>query len=87
VINEAEALIERTEDRHWYAEPHRLRAVFLAAIGADEAQIEASFRAAIRIAREQKSISLEKRAEATYADYGRQKATASRERGFRLSLC
>jgi hypothetical protein len=42
VINEAEALIERTEDRHWYTEPHRLRAVFLAAIGADKAQIEVS---------------------------------------------
>jgi hypothetical protein len=38
---------------------HRLRGVFLAAIGAEEAQIEASFCAAIRVAKEQKSISLE----------------------------
>ena len=35
----------------------------------DEAQIEASFCAAVRIAKEQKSISLQKRAEATYAEY------------------
>jgi hypothetical protein len=34
-------------------------------LGADEMQIEASFCEAIRIAREQKSISNEKRAEAT----------------------
>ena len=42
-IREAEALAERSEERWWCAELHRLRAVFLAAIGADEAQIEASF--------------------------------------------
>jgi hypothetical protein len=39
--------------------------VFLATLGADEAQIEASFCEAIRIAREQKSISLATRAEGT----------------------
>jgi hypothetical protein len=43
--------------------------VFLATTGADETQIEASFSAAIRIAIEQKSISLAKRAEASYAEY------------------
>jgi len=41
-------------------ELRRLRGVFLAAMGADEAQIKASFCAAIRIAKEQKSVSLEK---------------------------
>jgi hypothetical protein len=41
----------------------------LAAIGADEAEIEASFCAAIRTAKEQKSVSLEKSAEATYAEF------------------
>src|SRR5262249_41808720 len=56
VINEAEALIERTEDRHWYTELHRLRGVFLATLGADESQIDASFSEAIRIAKEQKSV-------------------------------
>jgi predicted ATPase len=86
-ITEAEAVIENFENRYWCAELHRLKGVFLTAMGADEAQIEASFRAAIRIAKEQKSISLEKRAEATYTEYRRQKASASEGRGFRLSLC
>ena len=57
---------------------YRLRGVFLTAIGTEAAQIEASFGAAIRIAKEQKSISLGKRAEATYAEYRRQKASGSR---------
>src|SRR6516225_4157695 len=82
-ISEAEALIERFGDRHWCAELHRLRAVFLTALGADGTHIEASFCEAIRIAREQKSVSLEKRAEATYAEYRRQIASGSEGRGFR----
>jgi serine/threonine protein kinase len=85
-INEAEALAERFENRYHCAELHRLRGVFLAAIGANEDQIEASFCEAIGIAKEQKSISLEKRAEATYAEYRRQKASGSGGRGFRLPL-
>jgi hypothetical protein len=85
-IREAEALVERSEERWFCAELHRLRGVFLAAMGADETQIEASFAEAIRIAKEQKSVSLEKRAEGTYADYRRQKATGSAGRGFRLPL-
>jgi hypothetical protein len=72
-IKEAEALVEKSEERHWRAELNRLRGVFLAAIGADETQIEASFREAIRTAKQQKSISLMKRAEATYAEYRRRK--------------
>ena len=86
VINEAEALAERFEQREWCAELHRLRGVFLATLGAEETQIEASFCEAIRIAWEQKSISLERRSEATYAEYRRQKANASGGRGFRLPL-
>jgi serine/threonine protein kinase/predicted ATPase len=86
-ITEAEVLVERFENRYWCAELDRLRGVFLTAIGANETQIEASFCAAIRIAREQKSISLVTRAEATYAEYRRQKASLSGERGFRLPLC
>ena len=85
-INEAEALAERFEQRFCCAELHRLRGVFLAASGADEARIEASFCEAIRTAKEQKSISLAKRAEATYAEYSRQKATRSGRRGFRIPL-
>ena len=85
-IGEAEALAERFEVGSWYSEHHRLRGVFLAAMGAEETQIEASFCEAIGIAREQKSVSLEKRAEATYAKYLRQKTSGSGGHGFRLPL-
>ena len=83
-VCEAQAMIERCEDRWWVAEIHRLRGVFLTAIDADENQIEASFRAAVNMAREQKSISLAKRAEATYTEYRRRR---DGEHGFRLPLC
>ena len=86
-ISEAEGLVERFEDRHWCAELHRLRGVFLATIGADEAQIEASLCAAITTAKQQKSISLATRADATYAEYSRQKARALAGHGFQLPLC
>jgi hypothetical protein len=85
-IREAEPLAESFEDRHWCAELHRLRDVFLTAIGAEDAQIEASFCEAIRIAKEQKSVSLAKRAEGTYVEYCRQKANATGARGLRLPL-
>ena len=52
----------------------------------NETEVEAAFSAAIRTAREQKSISLAKRAEATYAEYRRQKAGALSGQGFRLPL-
>jgi hypothetical protein len=55
-------------------------------LGAAETEIEALFDAAIRVAKEQKSISLEKRAEATYAEYRHQKASAAGGHGFRLPL-
>ena len=58
-IAEAEAWVERSQER----------CVFLAPIGADGTGIEASFCTAIRIAKEQKSVLLQKRAEATYAEY------------------
>jgi tetratricopeptide (TPR) repeat protein len=85
-LREAEALAERIQLRWCSAELHRLRGLFLAAIGADEAQIETSFCEAIRIASEQKSISLKKRAEATYAEYRSQRATASGLPDLRLPL-
>ena len=80
-------MVQKIEERQHLAELHRLRAVFLASMGADETQIEASFVEAMRIAKEQKSISLEKRAEGTYAEYRRQRAKRSGKRGFRLPLC
>jgi len=66
---EAEAWVERSEER----------GVFLAPICANGTGIEASFCTAIRIAKEQKSVSLQKRAEATYAEYHRQKASGSED--------
>ena len=85
-LKEAEGLAERFENRIFYAPLHWLRGVLLAAMGADETQIEASFRDAIKIAKEQKSVLLQKRAETTYAEYRRQKASGSGGRGFRLPL-
>jgi hypothetical protein len=72
-INEAEALAERFEQRWYCAELHRLRGVFLATLGADETQIEASFCEAIRIAKEQKSVSVGKRAEGTRNTVGKKR--------------
>jgi hypothetical protein len=81
----AEELVERSEERLWRADLHRLRGMLLTATAAEETQLEASFCEAIRIARER--ISLEKRAEATYAEYRSQKASGLGGRGFRLPLC
>jgi serine/threonine protein kinase/predicted ATPase len=86
-VEEAEALVERFENRYWCAELHRLRGVFLTAIGADENQIEVSFRAAIKTAKEQRSISLTTRAETTYAEYRLQKEKTPGGHSFRLPLC
>jgi predicted ATPase len=79
-IKEAEVIAERSEGRWWCAEMHRLRGVFLATLGADKAQIEASFCAAIRTANEQKSVSLAKRAEASSAEYRCRNKRAGRSR-------
>jgi len=56
--------------------------VLLAATGADEAQIEASFSEAIRVANEQKSISLAKRSEASYAEYRTQEGILSSSQAY-----
>jgi hypothetical protein len=42
-IREADQLVETSEARWWCAELQRLRGVFLAAVGADDSPIEASF--------------------------------------------
>ena len=74
-IREAEAVVERRGECWWSAELHRLRGVFLAALGADQAQIEAAFHQAINTAKQQKSISLMKRAEASRAEYRSQRGS------------
>jgi serine/threonine protein kinase/predicted ATPase len=84
VASEAEALAEKFEQHAYRAELHRLRGMFLAEMGAQESRVEAAFYEAIRIAKEQKSVSLEKRAEATYSEYRRRKALG--EHAFRLPL-
>jgi predicted ATPase len=68
-IREAEKLAEISGEYWWSAELHRLRGVFLAAMGADDTEIEAAFHESIRVAKQQKSFALLKRAEASYADY------------------
>jgi hypothetical protein len=83
-VTEAEGLAERSEEKTLRAVLHRLRGVFLAALGGKETQIEASFRAAISIANEQKAVPLEKSAAKIYAEYRRRKALG--EHGFRLPL-
>jgi predicted ATPase len=50
-INEAEALVERSEERWWSSELQRLRGVFLAAISAENTEVEAAFSEAIRTAK------------------------------------
>ena len=85
-LEEAEALVERSGERWCLAELQRLHGVFLAAVGGSDARIEALLRSAISTAKQQKSLSLEKRAEATYAEYCRQKANASGEHELRLPL-
>jgi hypothetical protein len=85
-LKEADAFVEKYEDYDMRFALHLHRGVFLTAMGAEEAQIEALFQEAIRIAKEQKSISNEKCAEATYAEYHRQKASGSVRLGFRLPL-
>jgi hypothetical protein len=72
-IAEAVTVAQRTEERESFAELHRLRGVFLANLGRDAVQIETSFQTSIRIAKEQKSVSLATRAEASYAEYQRQR--------------
>jgi serine/threonine protein kinase len=74
-IGQAETLAERFEERWWRAELYRLRGLFLAATGARETEIEASFGASMKTAAEQKSNSIQRRAEASYLGYRRRKAS------------
>jgi serine/threonine protein kinase len=81
-----EELLEVAEARWWCAEMHRLRGIFLAALGAEDSEVEGAFREAIRIAQQQKSVSLTKRAEATFTEYYRQKARGLEGQRLRLSI-
>ena len=72
-IKKALTLSEESGEREWYPELQRLRGVFLAAIGANKAEVEAAFGEAIRTAQQQTSVSLLKRAEASHAEYRSQR--------------
>jgi serine/threonine protein kinase/predicted ATPase len=85
-INEAKQLVERSEEHWWSAELYRLCAVFLTALGAAPAEIEATFRESLHTAKRQQSTALAKRAETTYAEYRQKKASGLGERAFRMSL-
>ena len=80
-IMEAEALVESTSLRYISAELSRLRGIFLALIGAGKAQIEGAFGEAIKIAKEQKSIALTKRAEASLEEYRKQRTSGKGQPG------
>ena len=85
-IKEAEALVESTSGRYICSDLQRLRGVFLAAIGASDAEIDASLCEAIRTAEQQESLSLQKRADATYGEYLRRKTSTSGGHEVRLPL-
>ena len=86
-ISEAEALVERSGERCWCADLHRLRAVFLAAKGAEETQIEASFCEAITIAKGTKVGFARETRRSNLRGVPSPKSERVRRTGFRLPLC
>ena len=64
-ITEAEHLVEKHGQRFCFAELKRLRGVLLTASGAETSLIDESFNEAIRIAKQQKSVWLVERTEAS----------------------
>ncbi len=61
-LDEAQALVEKNEERFWEAELYRLKGVLLTGAGGVASEVEACFDQAIEIARRQKAKSLELRA-------------------------
>lgn len=72
-LDEAQELIERTEIRFCEPELHRLRAGTLSARGASDAEVEACFEEAIRIARGQSAKFWELRAASNWARFCRER--------------
>ena len=68
-MDEALALVERTDGRHWEAELHRLRGELLStqSTQGDDVKAEVSFQKAIKVARRQGAKSWELRATASLA--------------------
>ena len=65
-LDEALALVEQTDERHWEAELHRVQGELLLMQG-DEAEAEASLHKAIEVARDQSAKSWELRATTSLA--------------------
>lgn len=61
-IDDAFAVLERIDERHYHPELHRLRGELLEAQGSDRAEAEACFQRALQLAREQQSKFSELRA-------------------------
>jgi hypothetical protein len=76
-LREAEAFVESTGGRYVCSDLHRLRGIFLTAAGGEDIQINTSFCEAVRTAEQQKSVSLQKRAEASYDEFRHGKASTS----------
>jgi hypothetical protein len=82
-IEEPEALVERSGRRNWCAEN---LTGFAVCVSRQWAPTRPKLRLHFAKPKEQKSVSLEKRAEGTYAEYRKQKASGSEGHGFRLPL-
>jgi class 3 adenylate cyclase/predicted ATPase len=61
-IGEAVSQVERTDERYWEAEVHRIKGELLRMKGVDEAEVERHFQRAIDVARRRSAKSLELRA-------------------------
>jgi len=61
-IDEAISHVQRTGERYYEAEVHRIKGELLRMKGADEAEVEGHFQQAIEVARRQSAKSLELRA-------------------------
>jgi hypothetical protein len=85
-ITEAEAVVERREERWWSAELNRLKGVFLTAMGAEETQIEASFREAISTRTEAEVGFARETRRRNLRGIPSPKSEPVRRRGFRLPL-
>jgi DNA-binding SARP family transcriptional activator len=72
--------------RLWESEAHRLRAEFLAALGAPEREIEAAFDRALQVARSQGARSLELRAATSLLGYRLQRGESTAVRDARTLL-
>jgi predicted ATPase len=62
VVAEALAAVERSGERFYAAELHRLRGELLLATGHDRASVAGCFETALEIARHQRALALERRA-------------------------